>query len=211
PVTPSLIVGLNKWLPNSLSASAASRICSKNSSTIKASVCRPQRRAKEHDPYSENDRRLKRIETAPGASNRHPVAVGCERSTDDLPHANGPSWSTTRNLRTVNSSTSSTPHRALLIARPPNARRAMANAPMATAPNAAAPNASANRLVAGTVLDCRITSRAMCDLHRLGPVPGTSRISLSADEHFAIPRDGGEMQRQCMTRMGRLVAATANF
>src|ERR1700722_4654216 len=62
PVTPSLIVGSNRWLPNSASAAAASRICSKSSSTIGASVCWPGR-AGEDDPYSENHHRLKLSET----------------------------------------------------------------------------------------------------------------------------------------------------
>src|SRR6202030_3468833 len=75
--------------------------------------------------------------------------------------------SKTRNLRTVNSSTSSAPKRAFLIARRPTARRPTASAPMATAPNAAAPSASANSRAAGTALDWPVSSRAIDDLHRV--------------------------------------------
>src|SRR6202043_2816824 len=90
-----------------------------------------------------------------------------------------PSCSTTRNLRTVNSSTSSAPSRAFLISRRPTTRRPIASAPMATAPNAAAPSASANRPAAETALDCPGNSGAICDLHQLRQLPQFERAVVS--------------------------------
>src|SRR5580698_4817423 len=75
PVTPSLIVGSNKWLLKSARAAAASRIRSMSSPTIAASVCCPQSRAGRDDPYSENDHRPNFSKSA-GWSNRHNESGG---------------------------------------------------------------------------------------------------------------------------------------
>ena len=73
----------------------------------------------------------------------------------------GPSYSRTRNLRTVGSSTSSAWKRAFLTVMRPSASRPIASAPTAMAPNAAAPIASAIMLVAGMASARRTISRGI--------------------------------------------------
>jgi beta-lactamase class C len=73
----------------------------------------------------------------------------------------GPSYSRTRSLRTVSSSTSSAWKRAFLTVMRPSASRPIASAPTAMAPNAAAPIASAIMLVAGMASARRTISRGI--------------------------------------------------
>jgi hypothetical protein len=90
---------------------------------------------------------------------------------------------TTRNLRTVNSSTSNAPKRAFLISRRPTKRRPIATAPTATAPSAAAPAASANRLAVETALDCPVVSRLIRDLCQPSQPPPLFATDLIRSPH----------------------------
>ena len=103
-------------------------------------------------------------------SERHFVA--------DHVRGGGPSYSRTRSLRTVSSSTSSAPKRARLTVTRPSASRPMASAPTARAPNAAAPSASAIMLAAGMAWARRICARPMMSrgMHGLRRPPRLSRL-----------------------------------
>src|SRR5262249_979972 len=85
---------------------------------------------------------------------------------EDQAGVGGPSYSRTRNLPTVRSSTSSAWKRAFLTVTRPSASRPIASAPTATAPNAAAPIASAIMLVAGTASARRTISRGIDGLRQ---------------------------------------------
>src|SRR5262249_57461768 len=80
---------------------------------------------------------------------------------EDQAGGGGPSYSPTRNLPTVSSSTSSAWKRAFLTVTRPSASRPIASAPTATAPNAAALIASAIMLVAGTATARRTILRGI--------------------------------------------------
>src|SRR5262249_53296049 len=127
---------------------------------------------------------------------------------EDQAGGGGPSYSRTRNLPTVSSSTSSAWKRAFLTVTRPSASRPIASAPTATAPNAAAPIASAIMLVAGTASARRANLRGIDGLRQgLVPVVGGGRSrrrpatisDVSRTNRNGLPAGGGAIPicRRC--------------